>query len=45
MKASQLYKDDDVSLATQYRNEFEVGVDNVFTPTDTLEFTSKSGWL
>lgn len=43
--ASQLYKDDDVSLATQYRNEFEVGVDNVFTPTDTLEFTSKSGWL
>lgn len=23
--ASQLYKDDDISIATQYRNEFEVG--------------------
>lgn len=27
--ASQLYKDDDISLATQYRNEFEVGVDEL----------------
>lgn len=25
--ASQLYKDDDISIATQYRNEFEVGRD------------------
>lgn len=25
--ASQVYKDDDISLATQYRNEFEVGRD------------------
>lgn len=24
--ASQLYKDDDISLATQYRNEFEAGL-------------------
>lgn len=27
--ASQLMKDDDISLATQYRNEFEAGLDNL----------------
>lgn len=27
--ASQLMKDDDISLATQYRNEFEVGLQNL----------------
>lgn len=27
--ASQLYKDDDVSLATQYRNEFETGLETL----------------
>lgn len=27
--ASQLYKDDDISLATQYRNEFEAGLQNL----------------
>ena len=27
--ASQLYKDDDVSQATQYRNEFEVGLQDL----------------
>jgi hypothetical protein len=27
--ASQLYKDDDISIATQYRNEFETGLQNL----------------
>lgn len=35
--ASQLYKDDDISLATTYRNEFELGLDelvvNISNPT------------
>lgn len=35
--ASQLYKDDDISLATQYRNEFETGLQdlifNIENPT------------
>ena len=27
--ASELYKDDDIALATQYRNEFEVGLQDL----------------
>ena len=46
--ASQLYKDDDNSIATTYRNEFEVGFDrlkdSVSTPS-AERFTSESGWI
>lgn len=46
--ASQLYKDDDNSIATSYRNEFEVAFgrlkDNVNTPS-AERFTSESGWI
>lgn len=46
--ASQIYKDDDNSLATVYRNEFEVAFerlrDSVSTPS-AEKFTSESGWI
>lgn len=46
--ASQLYKDDDNGIATQYRNEFEVGFerlrDSAKTPS-AEHFTSESGWV
>lgn len=43
--ASELYKDDDVSLATVYRNEFEVELENLNPDADHEEFTSINGWL
>lgn len=46
--ASQLYKDDDLSLATLYRNEFEVALEGAKTPgggAQSEEFTSESGWV
>lgn len=46
--ASQLYKEDDNSIATTYRNEFEVGFerlkDRASTPSSE-RFTSESGWI
>ena len=46
--ASQLYKDDDIAIATTYRNEFEVGFerlkDSISTPS-AERFTSESGWI
>lgn len=43
--ASELYKDDDLSTATYYRNEFEAGLallrNNV---TGSSSFTSATGW-
>ena len=43
--ASELYKDDDLSTATYYRNEFEAGLsllrNNV---TGSSKFTSSTGW-
>jgi len=46
--ASQLYKEDDNSIATTYRNEFEVGFerlkDRASTPS-AERFTSESGWI
>lgn len=46
--ASQLYKDDDISLATQYRNEFEVAFERlqlniVSGKAESIE--SESGWI
>lgn len=43
--ASQLYKDDDIALATTYRNEFEVAVQNLYPRKDDTKFISKTGWI
>lgn len=43
--ASELYKDDDISLATTYRNQFEIGLNNLNIIEEPLEFRSHSGWL
>lgn len=43
--ASQLYKDDDVALATAYRNEFEVAIENIYPRKDDTKFISKTGWI
>ncbi len=43
--ASQLYKDDDIALATQYRNEFETAVENIYPRKDDTKFVSKTGWI
>lgn len=46
--ASQLYKDDDIGVATQYRNEFEVAFERLqnATPSGKAEkVTSESGWI
>lgn len=45
--ASQLYKDDDIAIATQYRNEFEVGRELLTRERNVNmkgKFTSVSGW-
>ena len=45
--ASQLYKDDDIAIATQYRNEFEVGREELKRERNAgmgSRFTSVSGW-
>ena len=46
--ASQLYKDDDISIATTYRNEFEVGREVLMKERNgsfAAQFVSKTGWL
>ena len=43
--ASQLYQDDDIALATAYRNEFEVAIDNIYPRKDDTKFVSKTGWI
>lgn len=43
--ASQLYKDDDIALATVYRNEFETAILNMYPRKEDLQFVNKSGWL
>ena len=35
--ASQLYKDDDISQATAYRNEFEVGLQDLYINVENQE--------
>lgn len=45
--ASQIYKDDDITVATYYRNEFETAFERLTNPdrTPTREtFTSNTGW-
>jgi hypothetical protein len=46
--ASQLYKDDDMGVATSYRNEFEVGFERLVNSANLSayeKFTSESGWI
>ena len=46
--ASQLYKDDDISIATVYRNEFEVAFERLVkavSAPSSERFLSKSGWI
>lgn len=45
--ASQLYKDDDISIATQYRNEFEIGRELLKIErggSSASEFKNTTGW-
>lgn len=45
--ASQLYKDDDIAIATTYRNEFEVAREELLKDRNgsvAAEFSSKTGW-
>ena len=45
--ASQLYKEEDLGLATLYRNEFELGLDRLTAPPPGVagdRFVSTSGW-
>ena len=46
--ASQLYKDDDMGVATAYRNEFEIGFERLVNSANINafeEWTSESGWI
>ena len=46
--ASQLYKEDDIAIATQYRNEFEVAFErlkNSVSSSMAEKVTSESGWI
>lgn len=46
--ASMLYKDDDLGVATSYRNEYEVGYDRLVNSANLSayeKFTSASGWI
>ena len=43
--ASQLYKDDDITLSTIYRNEFETAIENLYPINNDLKFVNKNGWL
>ena len=44
--ASQLYKDDDIAIATYYRNEFETAFERLTNPRTVSKesFTSNTGW-
>lgn len=45
--ASQLYKDDEIDVATSYRNEFDIAFSQLRNKQSTPsaeEFTSESGW-
>lgn len=43
--AGELYKDDDIQLATVYRNEFEAELEGLRRDVDKEEFISINGWL
>lgn len=43
--ASELYKDDDIALATQYRNQFEIELESLDILNEPMEFANNSNWL
>ena len=43
--ASELYKDDDISVATIYRNQFELSLANLKPIAEPIEFEDTNGWL
>ena len=43
--ASELYKDDDISLSTYYRNEFETELENMRRQPTDIHFVDIKGWL
>lgn len=43
--ASELYKDDDVTVATLYRNQFETSLSTIRPAQQIVEFVDTSGWL
>ena len=43
--ASELYKDDDISVATIYRNQFEVSLSNLKPIEEPIDFADTCGWL
>lgn len=43
--ASELYKDDDAAIATQYRNQFEAELDGIKILNEPLDFANNSNWL
>ena len=43
--ASELYKDDDISVATIYRNQFELSISNLKPIAEPIDFADTNGWL
>ena len=43
--ASELYKDDDIAVATQYRNQFEIELESLDILNEPMEFANNSNWL
>lgn len=43
--ASELYKDDDLTLSTVYRNQFEAELERLTHPDDDDSFVDVHGWL
>lgn len=43
--ASELYKDDDISVATIYRNQFELSLSNLKPIEEPIDFADTNGWL
>lgn len=42
---SELYKDDDISLSTQWRNQFEAEIDDIDKPSGKEEFADTKNWM
>ena len=43
--ASELYKDDVISVATIYRNQFELSISNLKPIAEPIDFADTNGWL
>ena len=43
--ASELYKDDDISVATMYRNQFEMSLANLKSIEEPEEFANLNNWM